>query len=70
MIENRVPGRPIVHGFPDPTRSGSNIEILRFLEHGERVACVKVDPGSIGVDTPEDVRQVEKILVDIKETKL
>ena len=42
-----------------------NIEILRFLEHGQRVACVKVNPGSIGVDTPEDVYRVEAILAGV-----
>ena len=53
-----------------PIERAESIEIMRFLEHGESIACVPVASGSIGVDTPEDVRQVEKILVDIKETKL
>ena len=42
---------------------------MRFLEHGESIACVPVASGSIGVDTLEDVRRVEKILVDTNETK-
>ena len=46
-----------------------SIEIMRFLEHGEGIACVPVASGSIGVDTPEDVTRVEKILVDTNETK-
>ena len=53
-----------------PIERAESIEIMRLLEHGESIACVPVASGSIGVDTPEDVRQVEKILVDIKETKL
>ena len=52
-----------------PIERAESIEIMRFLEHGESIACVPVASGSIGVDTPEDVRQVEKILVDTNETK-
>lgn len=48
-----------------PVEKTENIEILRFLEHGQRVACVKVNPGSIGVDTPEDVIRVEAILAGV-----
>jgi len=45
-----------------PVEKAESIEILRFLEHGERIACVPVPPGSIGVDTPEDAARVEAIL--------
>lgn len=44
-----------------PIERAESIEILRFIEHGERVACVPVPPGSIGVDTPEDAERVEAI---------
>ena len=45
-----------------PVEKAESIEVLRFLEHGERVACVKVPSGSIGVDTPEDAERVNAIL--------
>ena len=45
-----------------PVEKSESVEILRFLEHGEKVACVPVSPGSIGVDTPEDVVRVEAVL--------
>ena len=47
-----------------PVEKSESIEILRFLEHGERVACVRVPPGSIGVDTPDDVILVEAVLAE------
>jgi 3-deoxy-manno-octulosonate cytidylyltransferase (CMP-KDO synthetase) len=47
-----------------PIERAESIEILRFMERGERIACVPVAPGSIGVDTPEDLAAVEAILGD------
>jgi 3-deoxy-manno-octulosonate cytidylyltransferase (CMP-KDO synthetase) len=45
-----------------PVERAESIELMRFLEHGEAIACVAVPPGSIGVDHPEDVVRVEAIL--------
>lgn len=45
-----------------PVERAESIELMRFLEYGERIACVPVPPGSIGVDHPEDVAKVEHIL--------
>ncbi|MAF49580.1 MAG: 3-deoxy-manno-octulosonate cytidylyltransferase [Rhodospirillales bacterium] len=45
-----------------PVERAESGEMLRFLEHGERIACVAVAPGSIGVDTPEDAARVADIL--------
>lgn len=42
-----------------PVERAESIEMLRFLERGERIACVAIPPGSIGVDNPEDVPRVE-----------
>ena len=50
-----------------PVEKAESVEILRFLEHGEKVACVPVPPGSIGVDTPEDVARVEAVLEEREE---
>ena len=38
------------------------LEQLRALENGIQIAVVKVNYDSVGVDTPEDVMKVEKIL--------
>lgn len=35
-----------------------SIELMRFLEYGDRIACIKVEPGSIGVNHPEDIDKV------------
>ncbi len=45
-----------------PVERAESGEMLRFLEHGERIACVAVAPGSIGVDKPEDAAKVAAIL--------
>ena len=39
-----------------------DIEILRFLELGYEVTMVPVSASSIAVDTPEDVKRVERAL--------
>jgi 3-deoxy-manno-octulosonate cytidylyltransferase (CMP-KDO synthetase) len=49
--------------FPvSPLENAEKLEQLRALDHGIRIAVVKVDYDSIGVDLPEDVARVEKIL--------
>lgn len=45
-----------------PVERSESIELMRFLEHGWRIACTPVPPGSIGVDHPEDIMKVEAIL--------
>jgi 3-deoxy-manno-octulosonate cytidylyltransferase (CMP-KDO synthetase) len=50
-----------------PVERAESIELLRFLEYGDPIACVPVLPGSMGVDCPEDIALVEsKILADSK----
>jgi 3-deoxy-manno-octulosonate cytidylyltransferase (CMP-KDO synthetase) len=49
--------------FPvSPLECAEKLEQLRALENGIGIAVVKVDHDSIGVDAPEDVAKVEKIL--------
>jgi len=45
-----------------PVERAESIELIRYLENGERIACVAISSGSIGVDHPEDVARVEEIL--------
>lgn len=45
-----------------PLENAEKLEQLRALENGIGIAVVKVDYDSIGVDMPEDVAKVEKIL--------
>lgn len=47
-----------------PVERAESIELMRFLEHGERIAAVSVPAGSIGVDTPADALRVEQILIE------
>ena len=49
--------------FPvSPLETAEKLEQLRALENGIQIAVVKVDYDSVGVDVPEDVVRVEKIL--------
>ena len=49
--------------FPvSPLENAEKLEQLRALENGIPIAVVKVDYDSIGVDMPEDVAKVEKII--------
>lgn len=49
--------------FPvSPLEAVEKLEQLRALENGIQIAVVKVDYDSVGVDLPEDVERVERIL--------
>jgi 3-deoxy-manno-octulosonate cytidylyltransferase (CMP-KDO synthetase) len=49
--------------FPvSPLENAERLEQLRALENGIQIAVVKVNYDSVGVDVPEDVKRVEKLL--------
>ena len=49
--------------FPvSPLENAEKLEQLRALENGIPIAVVQVDYDSVGVDMPEDVARVEKVL--------
>ena len=49
--------------FPvSPLENAEKLEQLRALENGIPIAVVQVDYDSVGVDAPEDVKRVEKLL--------
>ncbi len=45
-----------------PLENAEKLEQLRALENGIEIAVVRVDYDSVGVDAPEDVARVEKLL--------
>ena len=45
-----------------PLEQAEKLEQLRALENGISIAVVKVDYDSVGVDVPQDVARVEKIM--------
>lgn len=47
-----------------------DIEILRFLEWGQSVRLVETRPGSVAVDTPEDIEKAEAALRGYFETSV
>jgi len=51
--------------FPvSPLEAAEKLEQLRALENGIQIAVVQVEYSGIGVDTPEDVKRVERLLKD------
>ena len=49
--------------FPvSPLENAEKLEQLRALENGIQIAVVTVDYDSVGVDLPEDVKRVERLL--------
>ncbi|MBE0540868.1 MAG: 3-deoxy-manno-octulosonate cytidylyltransferase [Verrucomicrobia bacterium] len=50
--------------FPvSPLENAEKLEQLRALENGIAIAVVRVNYNSVGVDVPEDVARVERLLV-------
>lgn len=49
---------------PTPLERAESIDMLRAVEHGEPVRLVETEIETHAVDTPEDLRLVEKLLKD------
>ena len=47
---------------PGPLERRENLEQLRALEDGMVIACVRMEHGPFGVDTPEDLERARAIL--------
>ena len=47
-----------------PLERIESVDMLRVIESGGQVRMVMTEYQSIGVDTPEQLRSVEKLMVD------
>ena len=47
---------------PTPLEVAESIDMLRFIEHGHKVKMVQTEYATHAVDTPEDLKLVEKLL--------
>ncbi len=47
---------------PTPLEQAESIDMLRFIEHGGRIRLVETEIDTHAVDTPDDLRLVEKLL--------
>ena len=50
------------YGRKSTLEQSEDIEIIRFLEWGQTIRMVETKPGSLAVDVPEDVINVETAL--------
>lgn len=50
------------YGRKSELEYSEDIEILRFLELGKKIQMIETKPGSLAVDTPDDVVKVEQAL--------
>ena len=49
---------------PTPLEQSEQLEQLRALEHGYRIKLLETVHDSVGVDTPEDLKRVEQLLLN------
>ena len=54
----------MAHPYKSINESIEDIEILRFLEMDIPVQMIKVEKGSIAVDTPDDLERIKKIYTE------
>jgi 3-deoxy-manno-octulosonate cytidylyltransferase (CMP-KDO synthetase) len=47
---------------PTPLEMAESIDMMRFIEHGHRIKMIETSFSTHAVDTPEDLKRVEKLL--------
>ena len=54
---------------PSPLERRENLEQLRALEAGMRIACVRVEHAPFGVDTPADLERARRLLTQAETSR-
>jgi 3-deoxy-manno-octulosonate cytidylyltransferase (CMP-KDO synthetase) len=54
--------REFIQLDPTPLEVAESIDMMRFIEHGRRVKMIETSFATHAVDTPDDLKIVEKLL--------
>ena len=49
-----------------PIENSENVEMLRYIEYGDKLGAVEVPAGSVSIDFEHQIKKVEEIIIKNK----